>query len=271
MTRTPQTVDGEPGENDEWDEPDVNRPIGPIAPQSSQTYEGGESGDDGGRDPGRMLVTQMAQKGSVGHGSGSRTASNDPRFGGFEGWDSWSFGTVAQVMSGGLRGGKLASLTGRPARWIGVVTVVSIGLLIWWWPGLTSDPGEVDVELVIGDGLAVADQSIDRRLREEGFMIARTRRPVDWCSVPEALGDMRSESTRLVVWAEATADCDLGDAVDRVVEQARGRRVIVVVLPSDGPMIADAVVMRLAAEGACRRRLKREWRKAYLWALRDEP
>jgi hypothetical protein len=36
-------------------------------------------------------------------------------------------------------------------------------------------------------------------------------------------------------------------------------------------MIADAVVMRLAAEGACRRRLKREWRKAYLWALRDEP
>lgn len=141
------------------------------------------------------------------------------------------------MTTGGLRDTRARPIVVRVA----VVVIMALGVLIWWWPALTSRPTDVDVELVIGSGLSVADQSIDRRLREEGFRVDRTPRPLDWCSVPDLVVELRPESTRLVVWAESSVDCDLGAAVDRVVEQAGTRRVIVVRLPSDDEAIAAAL------------------------------
>lgn len=145
------------------------------------------------------------------------------------------------MTTGGLRDTRLAGLTGRPARRLTSVVIVVAILLIWWWPGLLGEPEGVDVELVIGDGLSVADQSIDRRLREEGFRISRTLRPVDWCAVPDVLEELRPESTRLVLWAEASADCDLTEVLGRVVDQAGNRRLIAVQLPSDDPRVSRAL------------------------------
>jgi hypothetical protein len=141
------------------------------------------------------------------------------------------------MTTGGLRDSRPRSILAT----VVIVATVALGLLVWWWPALTSRPTDVDVELVIGSGLSVADQSIDRRLREEGFRISRTPRPLDWCSIPELLDDLRPESTRVVVWAESPVGCDLGDAVDQVVERAGDRRVIVVHLPTDDEVIVSAL------------------------------
>ena len=118
-------------------------------------------------------------------------------------------------------------------RWIVGSLVALLVVALWWWPGLTGDPDDVDVDLAIGPGLTIADRSIDRRLREEGFWLARTTPPSDWCSVPDVLDELASTSTRLVVWADDGAACDLDDVVDRVFARAGSRRVIVVRLPTD--------------------------------------
>lgn len=118
-------------------------------------------------------------------------------------------------------------------RWVVGSLVALLVVVVWWWPGITGDPDDVDVELVLGPGLTIADRSIDRRLREEGFWLARTTPPRDWCSVPDVLDALSSTSDRLVVWADDGGDCDLAEVVDRVFARAGDRRVIVVRLPTD--------------------------------------
>lgn len=145
------------------------------------------------------------------------------------------------MTTGGLRETRLAALAGRNARPLISLLVAVVVVVVWWWPGLSGGSDDIDVELVIGDGLSVADQPIERRLREEGFLVARTPRPVDWCAVPTVVEDLRPESTRLVLWAEAPLDCDLGDVLDRVLDVAGDRQVIVVRLPTDESAIAEAL------------------------------
>lgn len=128
----------------------------------------------------------------------------------------------------------------RRGRWIVGSLAALLVVLMWWWPGLTGDPDDVDVELALAPGLTAADRSIDRRLREEGFWLARTARPSGWCSLPDVLDELSSTSSRLVVWADVGETCDLGDLVDRVFERAGGRRVIVVRLPTDPDVVMAA-------------------------------
>ena len=123
-----------------------------------------------------------------------------------------------------------------------LVLGVSGVLLWWWWPGLTDEPDDVDVGLVIGEGLAVADQSIDRRLREEGFLLDRTTAPSDWCDVDDLAAATRG--SRVVVWAAWSEDCDIDDAADDLVRATAGRRVVVVHLPTDESAVRDAFERR---------------------------
>lgn len=152
-------------------------------------------------------------------------------------------------------GGPKATRASGPSRWFADLTKlhrlnraaiwwiagVSIVGAVWWWPAVTSRPDDIDVELVIGEGLAVADQSIERRLREEGFRVSRPSRPLDWCSVPGLVDSLSPESTRLVIWAEVTTQCDLDAVVEQVVERARDRRLIVVRLPTDTTALESAL------------------------------
>lgn len=126
---------------------------------------------------------------------------------------------------------------------VGLVVAVVLGVLLWWWwPGLTGDPDDIDVGLVIGDELTVADQSIDRRLREEGFLLERAASPADWCEVDDLVAEVRGP--RVVVWAASSAACRLDTAVDDLVRAAAGRRVVVVRLPTDDPAVRDAFESR---------------------------
>jgi hypothetical protein len=113
-------------------------------------------------------------------------------------------------------------------------------VLWWWWPGLSGDPDDVDVRVAIGDDLAVADQSIDRRLREEGFLLERAPAPDDWCEVADLIAAASDEVSRIVVWAPSTTGCDVDDAVSDIVTAADGRRVVIVDLPTDDPAVREA-------------------------------
>jgi hypothetical protein len=132
-----------------------------------------------------------------------------------------------------------------------VALVLALGSLAvltwWWWPGVVGDPDDIDVRLSIGEGLAVADQSIDRRLREEGFLLERTSTPEDWCEVADLIGQSPPDGSRIVVWATTSADCAIEDAVDRIMAAADDRRVVVVHLPTDDPDVRDSFVRRGAA------------------------
>lgn len=121
---------------------------------------------------------------------------------------------------------------------VGVVAI----LLWWWWPGLTGEPDDIDIGLVIGDELDVADQSIDRRLREEGFRLERADSPVDWCEVDDLVADVRGP--RVVVWAASSPDCAIDTAVGDLMRATAGRRVIVVHLPTDDPAVRGAFESR---------------------------
>lgn len=119
---------------------------------------------------------------------------------------------------------------------------VGVVLLWWWWPGLTGDPDDIDVGIVIGDELDVADRSIDRRLREEGFLLERSASPADWCEVADRAAEVRGP--RVVVWAASGPDCGIDAAADELVRATAGRRLVVVHLPTDDPAIRDAFESR---------------------------
>lgn len=116
-------------------------------------------------------------------------------------------------------------------------------LLWWWWPGLTGDPDDIDVGLVIGDELDIADQSIDRRLREEGFLLERSSAPADWCDVDDLVAEVGG--SRVVVWAAWSSECVIDGAVDELLVAVGGRRVVVIHLPTDD----DAVRVAFARRG----------------------
>lgn len=125
----------------------------------------------------------------------------------------------------------------------GLVALVTGAILLWWWwPGLADRPDDIDVGLVIGDELDVADQSIDRRLREEGFLLERAESPGDWCDVDGRAAEVRGP--RVVVWAASSPDCAIDAAVDDLVRATEGRRVVVVHLPTDDPAVRDAFESR---------------------------
>ena len=143
--------------------------------------------------------------------------------------------TPAESPSSGVARGR------RSAVRLGAVAVATLGVALWWWwPGLVGDPDDVDVRVAIGDELAVADQSIDRRLREEGFLLERTPAPDDWCEVADLIATTPDDVSRIVVWAPTTTGCDIDDAVSDIVAAADGRRVVVVHLPIDDPTVREA-------------------------------
>lgn len=130
----------------------------------------------------------------------------------------------------------------RPRTRAGLVGVVIALLLWWWWPGLTGGSDDIDIGLVIGDELDVADQSIERRLREEGFLLDRGAAPADWCEVDDLAADVRGP--RVVVWAASSPDCSIDTAVDDLVRATEDRRIVVVHLPTDDPAVRDAFESR---------------------------
>lgn len=103
----------------------------------------------------------------------------------------------------------------------------------WWWPGITGDPEDVDVHLVIGSDLDGVDQPIERRLREEGFRLTRASMPSDWCDAAEAVRELPAGGIRVVVWAPPAPECDGPALVDDLIEGSGDRRLIVVRLPND--------------------------------------
>lgn len=127
-------------------------------------------------------------------------------------------------------------------RSIGVVAALGVLAVVlwWWWPGVVGDPDDIDVRLAVGPGLSVADQSLDRRLREEGFLLERTPAPADWCDAARLIGEAPRDGSRIVVWASSSADCVIADAVADMVAAAAGRRLVVVHLPTDDPETREA-------------------------------
>ncbi|MEN9805264.1 MAG: hypothetical protein RIS41_2111 [Actinomycetota bacterium] len=141
----------------------------------------------------------------------------------------------AESPSSGVAGGR------RSIRRLVVAVVATLAVVMWWWwPGLVGDPDDVDVRVALGDDLAVADQSIDRRLREEGFLLERVSAPDDWCEVAGLITEAPDEVSRIVVWAPTTTGCDIDDAVSDIVAATDGRRVVVVHLPTDDPAVREA-------------------------------
>lgn len=138
----------------------------------------------------------------------------------------------------------MGALGPRTRRLVGTVVVLVVVALWWWWPGLAGDPDDIDVRLAIGDELSIADQSIDRRLREEGFLIERTRTPADWCDVAAAIEEAPDSGSRVVLWAGSLGDCTPSDMVDDVLDAARGRRVVVVHLPTDDDVVRSEFAER---------------------------
>ena len=130
-------------------------------------------------------------------------------------------------------------------RWpwglIAASVAVAVVALWWWWPGLSGDPDDIDVHVVTAFdevGSTEISESIDRRLREEGFLIERGRAPADWCDAADAVAESDSVGSRLVVWAPERGDCAADTAVERLVAVADGRRLVVVRLPGDDDELA---------------------------------
>lgn len=136
------------------------------------------------------------------------------------------------------------SLTRARAR-VGLAALVVVAVLLWWWwPGLAGDADDIDVRIAIGGELAVANQSIDRRVREEGFRLERTSAPADWCEAAELIGRAPRDGSRVLVWASSGDGCSIDDAVRDLVDAAAGRRLVVVHLPTDAEAIRESFESR---------------------------
>lgn len=66
---------------------------------------------------------------------------------------------------------------------IGAGAVGVVGLLAWWWPGITGQDAQTDVVIVSSPSILRARDAIERRLREEGFTTAWESATDDTCSL----------------------------------------------------------------------------------------
>lgn len=71
----------------------------------------------------------------------------------------------------------------RVVRWSLVASATLGAVLAWWWPGLTGAQRDVDVVLMRGSDTTGAEDTISRRIREQGMTVRWVEEGVDPCSM----------------------------------------------------------------------------------------
>ena len=128
-----------------------------------------------------------------------------------------------------------------------VVGAVAL-LIFWWWPGLVGRGSDVDVTVHVDARYAPGRESIERRLREQGWRVEWTTSTSGWCDVAASVGDSDPDADDIVLWVAGDAPCGTpSDIASQVVDAAKGRSLhVVVVADGDDPLV-DALVARGAS------------------------
>ncbi len=126
---------------------------------------------------------------------------------------------------------------------IGAVAV----LVFWWWPGLVGRGSDVDVSVHVDARYAPGRESIERRLREQGWRVEWTTTTTDWCNAADAVGESDPDADEIVLWMVGESCGTADEVASQVVEAAKGRSVHVVVLTEGNDPLTDALVARGAS------------------------
>ena len=124
--------------------------------------------------------------------------------------------------------------------------VAGLALLVfWWWPGLVGRGSDVDVSVHVHDDFAPGRQSIERRLREQGWRIEWSEGETDWCEVADGLRSADADADEIVVWMPVGVACGTAaDIATDIVDATKGRTLHVVVLSEGIDPVVDALVER---------------------------
>lgn len=122
--------------------------------------------------------------------------------------------------------------------------VAGLGMLaFWWWPGLVGRGSDVDVSLHVNAEFAPGRESIERRLREQGWRVEWSQDEADWCDVADRLKSSDPDADQIVLWMSAGTGCGSADDIaTNIVTAAEGRALHVVVLSEGGDPVVDALV-----------------------------
>lgn len=118
--------------------------------------------------------------------------------------------------------------TSRSARnVVGAVLLVSL-IVVWWWPGLSGQDGQVDVHVVASASMNPSRDVIERRIREEGRVVVWQDAGGEECSVSPAAN---AQWEVLVIGLPAGRGCAPGvvrGGLDVVRERFPHRPIVVV-------------------------------------------
>lgn len=118
-------------------------------------------------------------------------------------------------------------------RWTIVVVVVIAASLYWWWPGLSGKGSDIDVSIHVTADFADGRQSIERRLREEGWRTEWSGESSDWCDLVDVVATVDPDVDSIVIWGPESDPCASAvSTAASVMKAAAGRRVFVVTLSS---------------------------------------
>lgn len=101
-----------------------------------------------------------------------------------------------------------------------LVACASLGaVLAWWWPGLTGPQRDIDVVLMQGSETTGAEDTISRRIREQGMTVRWVEAGVDPCTM-SLEGD--TSTGTLVVFLPPESQCSM-ESTSRELSAVRTR------------------------------------------------
>lgn len=130
------------------------------------------------------------------------------------------------------------------------VVAITAGLVVlgfWWWPGLVGRGADVDVSVHVNPDFAPGRESIERRLREQGWRVEWSEHDVDWCDVADEVEQSDSEADDIVLWMPTGATCGAAadiasDIASDIAASAKGRTLHVVDISTGRDPVVDALV-----------------------------
>lgn len=132
-------------------------------------------------------------------------------------------------------------------RWVIVVVAVIAALLYWWWPGLSGQGSDIDVSIRVTSEFVDGRQSIERRLREEGWRTEWSNESADWCHLADAVATVDPDADSIVIWGPDLDSCaSAAITAASVMKAAAGHRVFVVATSS----VPGAMTTALTSAGA---------------------
>jgi hypothetical protein len=135
----------------------------------------------------------------------------------------------------------------RSRQVVGITVAMVVVAVFWWWPGLVGRGSDIDVSVHVTGTFGVGQQSIERRLREEGWRIEWSQTAVSWCDLVESIGGSDRHAGAIVVWGPERDDCAPIEQLTADVIGAAGDRHLYVVATSNDQ---DSIGVALGARGA---------------------